>query len=405
MRRTLPFLFLAVLLCSLSLPVGASTLRAGETIKLTSPIRDNAYIVGSQVTIDQPVLGDLIVAGANVVIPANVREDILAAGGTVMVQGNTGGDVRIAGGTVLISGDVQGDLVIAGGTVTVTDGSLIRGDVLIAGGTVVLSGGITGNVIVRGGTVTIGGVVKGNVDARADDVSITGSVDGFVVMAGKTLSIDSTGRVMKDVRYWNHKDQGATLLAAGAQVKGTVTLDPTLQIVSVSKERAEESFFGSLAVAIVGAGGYLLLSAALVILLLQLLTKTFFGDAARFLVKNPWTSFGYGFVYFAATPVAALLFLLSIIGIPVSFLIATLYVFSLIFTKPITALLLAHAIQLKKGAKWHGVVMFCVSILLYVALKIAGLIPVLGWLVCLVTIFFAYGAVMQTKWAKWVKVR
>jgi len=128
-------------------------------------------------------------------------------------------------------------------------------------------------------------------------------------------------------------------------------------------------------------------------------------DAAKFLSKKTWTSFLYGFLFFAATPVAALLFLISIIGIPVALFISTMYSFAIVFAKPVTAIVLTRTLELRRGYKWGKPMIMLVSVLFYVALKIVALIPIVGWMVCLVTILFAYGAVVATKWSKIQKVR
>jgi len=405
MKRLLSSFFLTALLSTLTLPALAATFKAGETVKVTTPINDNAYVVGGQVTVDQPGLKDLVVAGGNVLVKANVREDVLAAGGTVFVQGAVGGDVRIAGGNLVIGGTIGGDLVAGGGTVTLLDGSSVKGDVVIGGGDINLGGTVGGDVLVRGGRVRLGSIVKGDIDLQAEDISISGSVDGSAVLAGKTISLTPDAKLMRDVRYWSTlgEEQFAT---SQPQIRGTVTFDPTLQPLQGKKfERAGKWTAAAIITAIIGVGGFLLLSATLVILLLVLLTKTFFADSAKFLSKKTWTSFLYGFLFFAATPVAALLFLISIIGIPIALFIGFLYAFAIVFANPITAIVLAHTLQLRRGAKWGKPMIILMSVLFYLALKIVHLIPIVGWMICVVTVLFAFGAVLATKWAKWTKVR
>ena len=113
----------------------------------------------------------------------------------------------------------------------------------------------------------------------------------------------------------------------------------------------------------------------------------------------------YGFLFFAVTPLVALFFLITVIGIPVGIFVAAMYVFSIVFAKPIAALTFARALEIwwKKG--WGKIWIFLLSLVLYIALKILSVIPVIGWLVVVVAVFFAFGALLATKWAKWEKVR
>ncbi|MDD4287841.1 MAG: hypothetical protein PHN33_05855 [Candidatus Peribacteraceae bacterium] len=405
MKRLLSSFFLTALLSTLTLPALAATLKAGETVKVTTPISDNAYVVGGQVTVDQPVAKDLVVAGGNVLVKTNVKEDILAAGGTVFVQGNIGGDVRIAGGNLVIGGTIDGDLVAAGGSVTLLDGSSVKGDVWMGGGDLNLGGTVGGDVLVRGGVIRMGSIVKGDVDIRAEDISISGTVDGSAILAAKTITLDPKAKLMRDVRYWSALGE-KQFIATKTQVRGTATFDPALLPMQGKQfEKAGKLTAAGIIAAIIGVGGYLLFSAALIILLLVLLTKTFFADAAKFLSKKTWTSFLYGFLFFAVTPVAALLFLISIIGIPIALFIGLLYAFAIVFANPITAIVLARTLELRRGYKWGKPMLILVSVLFYLALKIVHLIPIVGWMVCFVTVLFAYGAVMETKWSKWTKVR
>lgn len=405
MKRLLASFFLTALLSTLTLPALAATFKTGETVKMTAPINDNAYVVGGQVTVDQPVTKDLVIVGGNVLVNTTVREDLLAAGGSVFVQGTIGGDVRVAGGNLVIGGTIGGDVVVGGGSVTILDGSSVKGDVVIGGGEINLGGTIGGDVQLRGGVVRMGGIVKGNIDIRAEDISIAGSVDGTSLLVAKEISLSPDAKLMRDVRYWS--DLGEQQFAGtDAQIRGSVTYDPDLEPMQGKRfDDVRKGLAAGIIAAIIGVGGFLLLSATLIILLLVLLTQTFFLDTARFLSKKTWTSFLYGFLFFAATPVAAFLFFVSIIGIPIALFIGCLYAFAIVFANPITAIVLTRTVELRRGAKWGKPMIILVSVLFYLALKIVHLIPIIGWMIGIVTVLFAYGAVMATEWNKWTKVR
>ncbi|MDD5041698.1 MAG: polymer-forming cytoskeletal protein [Candidatus Peribacteraceae bacterium] len=405
MKRLLASFFLTALLSTLTLPALAATFRTGETVKVTAPLNDNAYILGSQVTIDQPVQGDLITAGGNVLVKAAVKQDLFAAGGTVFIDGVIGGDLRVAGGNLVLSGTIGGDLMAAGGSITLMDGSSVKGDVSIGGGDITLGGTVGGTVTVRGGQVRLGSIVKGDIDIQAEDITLKNSVDGSSLLVAKTITLDPGARLMRDVHFWSAEGEGQ-FADAGAQIKGKITYDAALlPLRNKTFDGAGKAAGAGIIAAIIGVGGFFLFSATLVILLLVLLTKTFFMDAARFLSKKAWTSFLYGFLFFAATPVAAFLFLISIIGIPIALFISTMYSFAIVFAKPLTAIVLTRTVELRRGYKWGKPMIMLVSVLFYVALKIVALIPIVGWMVTLVTVLFAYGAVVATKWSKIQKVR
>jgi len=405
MKRLLSSFFLTALLSTLTVPALAATFKAGETVKAIGPIKGNAYIVGSQVTVDQPVQGDLITAGGTVLVKTSVTEDVFVTGGTIFIDGSIGGDLRVAGGNLVLHGTIGGDLVAGGGTVTLLDGSSVKGDVFVGGGDINLNGTVGGDMQVRGGQVHLGNIVKGDIDIQAENLTMQGSVDGSSLFVAKTITLDPKAKLMRDVRFWSEKgDQ--QFADAGKQIQGTVTFDPNLRPLREQKfEGAGKMAGAGILAAIIGVGGFLLFSATLVIVLLVLFTKTFFTDASKFLTKKKWTSFLYGFLFFAATPVAALLFMISIIGIPVALFISTMYSFAIIFAKPLTAIVLARTWELKRGGKWGKPMVILMSVLFYLGLKIVSLIPVVGWMITLVAVLFAYGAVVATKWSKLQKVR
>lgn len=406
MKRLLSSFFLTALLSTLTLPALAATFRTGETVKVSTPLNDNAYVFGGQVTVDQTVGKDLVTGGGNVLVAADVREDLLAGGGTVIVQGDVGGDIRVAGGTVMVTGSVGGDIVSMGGTVTLMNSASVRGDIVAAGGDINLgAASVGGDVLVRGSNVRLDSLVKGNLDIQAEDVTILGSVDGTSVVAAKNITLGADARLMRGVRYWSDKGE-QQFAGSQEQVRGDIVYDPTLRpLAGKAMDNKEKIVGAAVLTAVIGVGGFLLLSAALVILLLVLLTQTFFLDSARFLAKKTWTSFLYGFLFFAATPVVVFLFLISIIGIPVALFIGAMYVFAIVFANPLTAIVLARTVELRRGAKWGKPMIILVSVLFYIALKIVHLIPIVGWMICAVTVCFAYGAVLATKWNKWTKVR
>ncbi|MDD5623104.1 MAG: polymer-forming cytoskeletal protein [Candidatus Peribacteraceae bacterium] len=399
MRRPLPLILGATLLSLLALPALAATLQGEENLTITSPIRDNAYLAGSNVTIDEPVSGDLLVAGGEVTVNAGVKQDILAGAGNLYIENDVGGDLRIAGGQVRVHSTVHGDLVVVGGTIDIREGTVVEGDLLVAGGDIRIAGTVNGTTYARGGNVLFSGITKGKTDLRAGEVTVNGSVDGPAVLAGKKIALGPQAKLMSGVRYWLPKAQPLS----GKQIQGEIMYDPSLT--NANLESVSEAGKTGFVAAVAGISIIVVLSAALTILLLLLLSKTFFPDAARSLLRHPWSNLLYGFLYFAATPVAALLFLISIIGAPIGLLIIMTYAFTIVFAKPLTAVLLAQAIALYYKKSWGKPVLFCIALALYLVLKIVSFVPLVGWLLCAAAVLFAFGALITTKWARFAKIR
>ena len=149
--------FYGVITLGLLLPSAASAavfLRDEQALSLASPIADNLFATGETILIDQPVSGDIFAAGERVTITAPVTEDIFAAGGNIEITSPIDQDIFAAGNTITIEGSAD-DIFAAGNTITLRPTTTITGDAYLAGQTVTLAGTIKGDVRVAGQQVVI----------------------------------------------------------------------------------------------------------------------------------------------------------------------------------------------------------------------------------------------------------
>ncbi len=374
-------------------PALAATLASGDTLSIRNPINDDYYVAGGTVTVDGTVDGDLLAAGGTINVNGDVRQDAMVAGGTVNVDGRVGDDLRVAGGTVTVTSNVADDIVIAGGNVKLAEGATASGDMLVMGGEVQILGRVRGNLTVRGGSVTLHGAVGGNLDMDGGTLVMDGTVAGTSRIVVDKLDMSSTAKFGKDVTYWT-KD-GQVSFASGT-VAGSAAYDPTLR-----SARPEERAPAAAAVALAGIFSvYGILSAALLILLLLFVTRTFFPDAAAQLRREPWWDLFYGFVYLVLTPFVSVLLMITVFGLPLGLFVLVTYVFSFAFIGPVSALLLANLAKQYYKQDWGRGMLFLVAIGFYIVLKFLNLIPVIGWLAKLVLYAMIFGALCVTKLKK-----
>ncbi len=150
-------------------------------------IDDDLYVSAGEIYIDGVVNGDLFAAGGYIEINGEVTGDIVVAGGGIVLNGLAGDDVRVAGGGIDIRGVVQDDLFVAGGgsapggfTFPITTGTRsieqgvrvdsnaeIGGSAYIVGGAAELNGAFGGDLFVGMGSVILGGQVARNADINA----------------------------------------------------------------------------------------------------------------------------------------------------------------------------------------------------------------------------------------------
>jgi cytoskeletal protein CcmA (bactofilin family) len=330
----------------------------------------DAFVAGESARVSEPVKGDLVAAGGELRIAAPVSGDLLAVGGMVRLEPAAAQDLYAAGGQVSFDGTLARNARIAGGSVSIGPKARIDGNASLAGGRVEMLGSVGGYLQAAGGRVFIDGRVDGNVEAAAGE-----------------LELGPGARIAGRLRYRG----GAPLKqASGAQVQGGI------ERLEMPVRRGAERF------AMRAAFGLWTLGLMLMAAVLVAALPEFFGrvaDAAR--TRLGWSLLA-GFVALVAIPAAMLVLLVTLIGIPLAALAALGYLAFLLLGYVAAGIVLGDA-ALKRwlagraaqrgwraGAAALGVL----------AIGLLALIPWLGLLVAFLALIAGMGAlVLQLKGA------
>lgn len=399
MRRSV-FLFLLLGLSCSTLTTSAATFRATEEqiLTLSIPINDDLYAAGANLQVLESVNGDLVAAGGEVTITGPVKQDVIIAGGRVRIEGAVDDDVRVAGGEVTIATTIKDDLIVAGGTVRIDRDAIIGGDAIVLGGSLFIDGTVKGKLMTSGGNIVIGGIVQGDAEVNGGVLALSNTILGNLRLRADQVTLGDSAVVGGDLRYWLKSGERDF----GSSVKGTVTFDPALS--RLPDVRMKAGFATAFLAGVLGLIGLKFLSGVLAILVFVLLTKTFFRDAAKRVLKTPWRDLWYGFLYFAVMPIIAFLLLITVIGIPFALLAGVAYIFSFVFALPVASVLTAWVIDQKYAKGWSKTKLFLAATGCYLLLKILGLIPVIGWIPVVLAVLIAFGALLQIKVERLKKV-
>jgi phage baseplate assembly protein gpV len=361
-------------------------MESGENVRITQAVHEDIYVFSGTVNIEAPVYGDIWCAGGTITIGDTVSGDIVIAGGNIFLRGIVLDDVRAAGGTLTISGNISGDLLVAGGTVTVEPDVVIGSNVAVSGGTVNFGGTTRGNFKSASGTLALNGTVEKDFQFNGGDLQLNGTVAGTSVLAGQNIEVGERAALRGPVRYWT--EHGEIDFGNALQNGATATFDPSLR---THFERPDAKFLGF---ASVMAVLWYLIAAFTVIWLAQWLFSGSFRTAAGTAATDPMRSMGYGFLYFAAVPVAIVILFVTVVGIPVGVIALLFYILLLALANIITALVGAHWIDQRKTYNWRPVQLAFVALGLLVVLHVLGSIPFLGWIIKIAAVFIAYGALL-----------
>ena len=357
----------------------ASAVLAAEVEVRERDFGSDHFVFGGSVRVEQPVPGDLIAAGGNVDVDAEVKGDAVAAGGNLRLAAAVGQNVYAAGGRLVIDAPVGRSLRIAGGQVELGP-----------------KGSVGGNVTVAGGQVSLRGTVKGSVSASGGRVTIDGAVDGDVESSAGTLRLGPHARIGGKLRYRS----GAELVSdPAAQVAGGIErrmLPGQEGAASAPAERpAHEAVRerGRWS----GPGWFWTLG---LMALAALLVAALPGLSRR--VADTWrTHFGWsllwGFIALVCIPVAVLILLISIIGMPIALLAALLYGALLIVGYAASGIALGLWGLARWRAELQGHTGWRIGsvVLAVLALALLGSVPFVGGMVGLIAVIAGIGAIAQ----------
>ncbi len=273
----------------------------------SAPRADNYYAAGQTVAIITPMPADVIVAGRHVRIESRVAGDILAAAWRAELTAPADDDVRIAASEVSVTAPVAGDVTVAGGEVTFGPAARVGGRGWITGGHIRLDGTFDRALQVAGGTVQIGGEIREPIRVVAEQLEL---LPGARLLAGL-----------------DYRSPREATIDAGATITGPVSF------VRIEESEAREAHQLS-------AGSTLLFVVHLLavgVALLLAFGPRFESSVVERLRAHPWASLGRGLLVVLAAPIAALLLMITILGLPLGIVLACGYVVALLVGIVMTA--------------------------------------------------------------------
>jgi len=213
----------------------------------------------------------------------------ITIGGDVDIDKATEGPVFAAGGNVIVEAPVNGMLHAAGGNVRLESAAVISGDVAVAGGDVDIDGTLKGKLRAAGGDVRINGPIAGDafVAAGSLDLGPNARIDGKLTFRGGELRQDPA-----------------------AQVNGGIEHTRRNSVHRHERTAIERFLHGWMWTA-----GLMVLAA--------LIAAALPGASQRMaheLRERPWITPLVGFLALTSIPIAAVLLMVTVIGIPLGVL-------------------------------------------------------------------------------------
>jgi len=320
----------------------------------------NLYVAAGTVTVDGKTNGDLIAAGQTVNISGDVENNLEVAGNNLNLKGNIGKNARVLANTLNLDNKVGGDFMAGGKDINLSKGSEVDGDLVIAGNSVLLDGKVLGNVSGMGGTITINGEVTGNVTLKNINRLVVGNE---AVINGKLIySSPSEAQISSEAK-----------LIGGTEFNKINNSKPH-QFSTVALK-----FFYGILISLVG-----------ILLLILLFPKTV-NQVANDAIHSSWAKIGWGFVVLLGTPILLIFLCLTMVGLKIALILGLLYALLLAVASLISPLLFGSAIFKVIGKKKVYEANWMSATLGVLALSVAGLIPLFGWIAVFLIFLLSLG--------------
>ncbi len=263
------------------------------------------------------------------------------------------------------------------------------------GASVVHSGKVEGDMVVLGAQVTLAGIYHGRVKAGAANLVLSGTFDRDVAVGAAKITVASTAAIKGNLRY-----TAATLdQKEGARIQGTVARREF-------QDRDEWIAKGKKALSGLWLAYWVLSIPALIIV--GVLTRYLFPrgteDVLSCLSQYPWKSIGVGLVFLVGLPVAAMIAMATLVGIPAGVITLMIYALFLYISRIFFGVWIGRKILGIFKKAWAAAFLGPLILgTLITSLLLA--IPLLGWFFWIIFVLLGVGAMWQAVWGETRKQR
>ncbi len=365
-------LFALLLVLLVGVPIASAAVVLSDertTIRADQTIEEDAYIFGDAVTINGTARFDVIAATNTFDLgeTGQVGGNVNVAANDVRLRGPVARSVRVAAQDVTITGNIGGDVVVAARTVRIESGATISGDVRIAAQDLIIAGDVTGDLLGAAGSIDLSGAtVGGNVDVRVEE-----------------LTIDGTAAVAGDVRYQSDRD---LTVGDDASVSGVVQRSSPSTLSSGNVSLAGETVWGLARLLA------MLVTGLIIVLAVPGAAAAAADGARRQLVRSAIT----GFIALVLIPLAAFILLVTVIGIPVSLILLTLFWVTLYLSQVIVGLALGRWVlprSWRGNGRGYNLLAMVIGVALIGLIRLIPL-PLVDGIVAVVVAIIGLGAVL-----------
>jgi cytoskeletal protein CcmA (bactofilin family) len=335
----------------------------------TAIVHDDLVTTGGNVKLDGIIEGDLISVSRSLVQNGLILGSLNAVAQDVDVLGEVKGSVRAFAQNINVNGTVDRNLIAFGYSVDIKPGAQIHKDVTVFCGKMTLDGKLGGNLKGSVGELVISGVVNQDVSVEADKITLM-----------------PTARVLGNLKYKSGKE---AKIESGAQVSGETVWT---ELKTTKDEKPKSIFTGKPIIPEI----LFLLALMVTGVVLTLICRKDAYQAKQAVADSFLKTLALGFVVMVCVPIAVIILIVSVIGIPIAAIAFFAYAVLIYIAKIPVATFVGEKIIKALGKEGQPSLIWSMLFGL-VVLTLALNIPYLDWLIYFLVLFTGFGAIMTSQ--------
>ena len=252
---------------------------SGENVRVDGDINGTTFITAGNIEVNGTIDGDLFIAGQSVTINGSVKGSVFTAGQDITINGTVENSIYLAGATLKVNSQIKASAFVAGQTIYIEDDAVIEREAFVGGSTIFQNG-----------------VVNGDWSSSSDALSIGGKIGGDLNYSSKNKAEVLNGSEVVGETTWKKIDNEPS--------KATKTMFTTTLLIRI--------LFS--------------IAASLVIwFFVKWIRPDFWPNLAEEIALSPIRTLGFGALAVVLIPIFSILLIITIIGIPLSFILLSLY--------------------------------------------------------------------------------
>lgn len=364
-------IFLAILvLMSVSQTASAYEVKVQPDISISENYisNQNLYLASLRTWFNTTFDKDIVSVAYEQTIAGSIFGDVTLLGKDITLKGESYDDVRIVGDIVVISGVVNKDLVIIARKVLISSDAIINGDTLILAQ-----------------TVDVQGQFLGQSQITASSIDIHGSIVGPTTLTGSKITFASGAKVISEISYFSPQ---RAIIEQDVELQQQLNFN---QIQSLQQNDVVKRLF----FAFVSFWAVIKLIATLfVIFILIHLFKVFLQRIIDMITSQKIILFVTGITSFILIPILAIILFASLILIPVSIIVGSIFIIMIILLPAVSAIITAALYQTYVKKEPRVTADFNLSALALVFLTFIDFVPYLGAIVIYLVYVLSFGAMV-----------